>query len=89
MKLYYKILTSASYDLDIEDLVDIIIENNEELDEDIINDAMDNIDYYLDQAGFKDSDCLSEYQINEIIKAIGQELEKRIRDESKELERIS
>lgn len=86
MKLYYKILTDAVYDLDIKNLVDIVIEDNEELDESIINDAMDNIDYYLDQAGFKDSDCLSEYQINGIIEAIEQELEKRIRDESKEVE---
>lgn len=86
MKLYYKILTDAVYDLDIKNLVDIVIEDNEELDESIINDAMDNIDYYLYQAGFKDSDCLSEYQINGIIEAIEQELEKRIRDESKEVE---
>ena len=59
MLIHYKVLKDASFDLDIDKLVDIIVDGEEDLDESITWYWGDNVEHFLEEVGFEHYDNLS------------------------------
>lgn len=83
MIISYNVEVVKNYDVNIPKLIDqvicTLIRDGEEKIEGwmILNEAGDNIDYHLRNLGFPDSDCLTDYVIDDILDEMEKELVKR------------
>lgn len=69
---------NVEYDVNIPKLIDQVVKTlNEEGGWMILNEAGDNIDYHLRNLGFPDSDCLTDYVIDDILDEMEKELVKQ------------
>lgn len=76
MDIYYEKPVEMHYELDLDALVSIIIEDfEEEPNESIIYHWGDNQNYFLEKVGFKDWDYLDTYRIDLIYDAVCDKLE--------------
>ena len=83
MILSYNVEVVKNYDVNIPKLIDQVVKTLKEDEEGevegwmILNEAGDNIDYHLRNLGFPDSDCLTDYVIDDILDEMEKELVKQ------------
>lgn len=83
MIISYNVEVVKNYDVNIPKLIDQVVKTLKEDEEGevegwmILNEAGDNIDYHLRNLGFSDSDCLTDYVIDDILDEMEKELVKQ------------
>lgn len=83
MIISYNVEVVKNYDVNIPKLIDQVVKTLKEDEEGevegwmILNEAGDNIDYHLRNLGFLDSDCLTDYVIDDILDEMEKELVKQ------------
>lgn len=83
MIISYNVEVVKNYDVNIPKLIDQVVKTLKEDEEGevegwmILNEAGDNIDYYLRNLGFPDSDWLTDYVIDDILDEMEKELVKQ------------
>lgn len=69
MIISYNVEVVKNYDVNIPKLIDQVVKT--------LKEAGDNIDYHLRNLGFPDSDCLTDYVIDDILDEMEKELVKQ------------
>lgn len=79
MIISYNVEVVKNYDVNIPKLIDQVVKTLKGEVEGwmILNEAGDNIDYHLRNLGFPDSDCLTDYVIDDILDEMEKELVKQ------------
>lgn len=78
MIISYNVEVVKNYDVNIPKLIDQVLKEEGEVEGwMILNEAGDNIDYHLRNLGFPDSDCLTDYVIDDILDEMEKELVKQ------------
>lgn len=78
MIISYNVEVVKNYDVNIPKLIDQVVKTLKEVEGwMILNKAGDNIDYHLRNLGFPDSDCLTDYVIDDILDEMEKELVKQ------------
>lgn len=81
MIISYNVEVVKNYDVNIPKLIDQVVKTLKGEGEvegwRILNEAGDNIDYHLRNLGFPDSDCLTDYVIDDILDEMEKELVKQ------------
>lgn len=79
MIISYNVEVVKNYDVNIPKLIDQVVKTLKKEGEGwmILNEAGDNIDYHLRNLGFPDSDCLTDYVIDDILDEMEKELVKQ------------